>query len=192
VFVGPHTFGLLIVTSKTSFDKVQLLGACLGFMMTPSAPFSTPARRCFFLVAMRMSFFKARVNLFVRQHLRRRFLTTALSLKPRNPNSSFSGHKICAWCLPQANPAQMSFFEDRRVRTNTLSPNPFSQSSIKFEIRSELKTFDDDWLKADTTVHLLTLFGWTIPSGVAIKAYGDTSLLGRVHTGSLRIRVLTV
>lgn len=166
--------------------------ACLGFMMTPSAPFSTPARRCFFLVAMRMSFFKARVNLFVRQHLRRRFLTTALSLKPRNPNSSFSGRKICAWCLPQANPAQMSFFEDRRVRTNTLSPNPFSQSSIKFEIRSELKTFDDDWLKADTTVHLLTLFGWTIPSGVAIKAYGDTSLLGRVHTGSLRIRVLTV
>lgn len=86
----------------------------------------------------------------------------------------------------------MSFFEDRRVRTNTLLPNPFSQSSIKFEIRSELKTFDDDWLKADTTVHLLTLFGWTIPSGVAIKAYGDTSLLGRVHTGSLRIRVLTV
>ena len=44
---------------------------------------------------------------------------------------------------------------------------------------SESKTFDDDWLKADTTVHLLTLFGWTIPSGVAIRSYGDTSLLGR-------------
>jgi len=42
----------------------------------------------------------------------------------------------------------------------------------------ESKTFDDDWLKADTTVHLLTLFGWSIPSGIAIKAYGDTSLLG--------------
>lgn len=45
------------------------------------------------------------------------------------------------------------------------------------KIVAESKTFDDDWLKADTTVHLLTLFGWTIPSGVAIKAYGDTSLL---------------
>ena len=44
-------------------------------------------------------------------------------------------------------------------------------------VRSALKTFDDDWLKADVTVHLLTLFGWTIPSGVAIKSYGDTSLL---------------
>jgi photosystem I subunit PsaO len=42
---------------------------------------------------------------------------------------------------------------------------------------AESKTFDDDWLKADTTVHLLTLFGWTIPSGIAIKSYGDTSLL---------------
>ena len=41
-----------------------------------------------------------------------------------------------------------------------------------------MKPFDDDWLKADTTVHLLTLFGWSIPSGIAIKAYGDTSLLG--------------
>ena len=44
--------------------------------------------------------------------------------------------------------------------------------------RSESKTFDDDWLKTDVTVHLLTLFGWTVPSGVAIKSYGDTSLLG--------------
>ena len=43
--------------------------------------------------------------------------------------------------------------------------------------RSESKTFDDDWLKADVTVHLLTLFGWTVPSGIAIKSYGDTSLL---------------
>jgi len=42
---------------------------------------------------------------------------------------------------------------------------------------AESKTFDDDWLKAESTVHLLTLFGWTVPSGVAIKAYGDTSLL---------------
>ena len=52
-------------------------------------------------------------------------------------------------------------------------PDPFS--SIVHH--SESKTFDDDWLKADTTVHLLTLFGWTIPSGIAIKSYGDTSLL---------------
>ena len=43
---------------------------------------------------------------------------------------------------------------------------------------SESKTFDDDWLKSSSTVHLLTLFGWTVPSGVAIKSYGDTSLLG--------------
>jgi hypothetical protein len=28
------------------------------------------------------------------------------------------------------------------------------------------------------TVHLLTLFGWTVPSGIAIKSLGDTSLLG--------------
>ena len=26
-------------------------------------------------------------------------------------------------------------------------------------------------------MHLLTLFGWTVPSGIAIKSYGDTSLL---------------
>lgn len=28
-------------------------------------------------------------------------------------------------------------------------------------------------------MHLLTLFGWTIPSGIAIKSYGDTSLLSK-------------
>ena len=50
---------------------------------------------------------------------------------------------------------------------------------MPFPYCSESKTFDDDWLKAESTVHLLTLFGWTVPSGVAIKAYGDTSLLGR-------------
>ena len=50
---------------------------------------------------------------------------------------------------------------------------------MPFPYCSESKTSDDDWLKAESTVHLLTLFGWTVPSGVAIKAYGDTSLLGR-------------
>jgi photosystem I subunit PsaO len=53
-----------------------------------------------------------------------------------------------------------------------------SRSDVRSRFnRSESKTFDDDWLKADVTVHLLTLFGWTVPSGIAIKSYGDTSLL---------------
>lgn len=54
------------------------------------------------------------------------------------------------------------------------------------ERRSESKTFDDDWLKTDTAVHLLTLFGWTVPSGIAVHSLGDKSLLGeaphnRIH-----------
>ena len=41
---------------------------------------------------------------------------------------------------------------------------------------AESKTFDDDWLKAEVPVHLLTLFGWTIPSAIAVPALGDKSL----------------
>jgi len=46
--------------------------------------------------------------------------------------------------------------------------------ALKVSAAAEAKTFDDDWLKAETTVHLLTLFGWTVPSGIAIKGFGDT------------------
>ena len=58
------------------------------------------------------------------------------------------------------------------------SPSFSDRASFLLPARcSESKTFDDDWLKADVTVHLLTLFGWSVPSGIAIKSYGDTSLL---------------
>lgn len=78
--------------------------------------------------------------------------------------------------------AERSFSARRSVFQGTKSALGVSRKPTQLKCRSskivaELKTFDDDWLKADTTVHLLTLFGWTIPSGVAIKAYGDTSLL---------------
>mmetsp|Transcript_133021 Transcript_133021/g.323321 ORF Transcript_133021/g.323321 Transcript_133021/m.323321 type:complete len:144 (+) Transcript_133021:65-496(+) len=58
-----------------------------------------------------------------------------------------------------------------------VTPQKKPRGRATLAVASESKTFDDDWLKADTTVHLLTLFGWSIPSGIAIKAYGDTSLL---------------
>merc|ERR1712137_330373 len=54
-----------------------------------------------------------------------------------------------------------------------------SRRSARLNLKSvvaEGKTFQDDWLKAEVPVHLLTLFGWTVPSAVAVPAYGDQSL----------------
>jgi len=69
-------------------------------------------------------------------------------------------------------------FFSAKTRTILTAPFLLSRSELRSRFnRSESKTFDDDWLKADVTVHLLTLFGWTVPSGIAIKSYGDTSLL---------------
>lgn len=83
-------------------------------------------------------------------------------------------------------PPSSSRFESRRVippSHATVVAQSKSGFSLTFHYpanpsnHSESKTFDDDWLKADVTVHLLTLFGWAVPSGIAIKSYGDTSLL---------------
>ena len=73
---------------------------------------------------------------------------------------------------------QRATFFSAKTRTILTAPFLLSRSDLRSRFnRSESKTFDDDWLKADVTVHLLTLFGWTVPSGIAIKSYGDTSLL---------------
>mgnify|MGYP003740400321 CR=1 FL=1 len=73
---------------------------------------------------------------------------------------------------------QRATFFSAKTRAILTAPFLLSRSDVRSRFnRSESKTFDDDWLKADVTVHLLTLFGWTVPSGIAIKSYGDTSLL---------------
>lgn len=38
-------------------------------------------------------------------------------------------------------------------------------------------TFDDDWLKAEVPVHLLTLFGWTIPSASPCPSFENNNSL---------------
>lgn len=68
-------------------------------------------------------------------------------------------------------------FRGQSIAGSRVTPQTKPRGRTALAVASEAKTFDDDWLKADTTVHLLTLFGWSVPSGVAIKAYGDTSLL---------------
>ena len=42
---------------------------------------------------------------------------------------------------------------------------------------SSNNTFDDDWLKAEVPVHLLTLFGWTIPSASPCPAFENNNSL---------------
>jgi|TARA_B100000519_G_scaffold15512_1_gene11433 photosystem I subunit PsaO len=42
---------------------------------------------------------------------------------------------------------------------------------------SNNNTFDDDWLKAEVPVHLLTLFGWTIPSASPCPAFENNNSL---------------
>lgn len=42
---------------------------------------------------------------------------------------------------------------------------------------SNNNTFDDNWLKAEVPVHLLTLFGWTIPSASPCPAFENNNSL---------------
>merc|ERR1712216_282867 len=82
---------------------------------------------------------------------------------------------ISGVALPARISARRSGIQGKAVRMPRAVRGSVSVRAMKTV--AESKTFDDDWLKADVTVHLLTLFGWSVPSGIAIKSYGDTSLL---------------
>jgi photosystem I subunit PsaO len=52
-----------------------------------------------------------------------------------------------------------------------------SKINIREVRASSSNTFDDDWLKAEVPVHLLTLFGWTIPSASPCPAFENNNSL---------------